>query len=99
MMDRFQPEEYTPTVIAATEFSELASDFEHPFEAIREAIANAYDHKATEIRITCQSVEWREEEHPVFELRIEDNGTGMTKEMIHAFFDIGNSIKPDPDNS
>src|SRR6266851_4131396 len=40
-----------PRVSSESEFREIASDFGDPLEIVREAISNAFDAKATELRI------------------------------------------------
>jgi len=79
----------TPTVNQAKEFMEIASDFGRPLELLREAISNAFDAKATRIR-SLFSTELTKGVH-VLKILIEDNGTGMDRESLQAFFDLGNS--------
>ena len=79
----------TPTVNQAKEFMEIASDFGQPLELLREAISNAFDAKATRIRLLFFT-ELIKGVH-VLKIVIEDNGTGMDRENLQAFFDLGNS--------
>lgn len=79
----------TPTVNQAKEFMEIASDFGQPLELLREAISNAFDAKATRIRLLF-ATELVKGIH-VLKIVIEDNGTGMDRERLQAFFDLGNS--------
>jgi hypothetical protein len=79
----------TPTVNQAKEFMEIASDFGQPLELLREAISNAFDAKATRIR-TLFSTELLKGVY-VLKILIEDNGTGMDRNSLQAFFDLGNS--------
>ena len=41
----------TPKVDATQEFIEIANDFSNPLDLVREAISNAYDAKASVIKI------------------------------------------------
>ena len=79
----------TPTVNQAKEFMEIASDFGQPLELLREAISNAFDAKATRIQ-TLFSTELSKGVY-VLKILIEDNGTGMDRNGLQAFFDLGNS--------
>ncbi len=79
----------TPTVNEAKEFMEIASDFGQPLELLREAISNAFDAKATRIRLLF-STELVKGIH-VLKIVIEDNGSGMDRASLQAFFDLGNS--------
>ena len=80
----------TPKVNEAKEFMEIASDFGQPLELLREAISNAFDAKATRIRILF-STEVVKGVH-VLKIVIEDNGSGMDRDDLQAFFDrLGNS--------
>ena len=42
----------TPKVDETQEFIEIANDFSNPLDLVREAISNAYDANASEIRIS-----------------------------------------------
>lgn len=81
----------TPTVNAAQEFVEIANDFANPLDLIREAISNAFDAKATDIRLAFQVEEISGE--PMFVVRITDNGAGMDRTELQSFFDLGNSTR------
>jgi hypothetical protein len=76
--------EIAPTVNAEAEFLEIASDFGNPLEIIREGISNAFDARATEIRISF-SVEEVDGASALI-IEIEDNGTGMPGEVISRDF-------------
>lgn len=78
-----------PEVIAAHEFMEIARDFTDPKEAIREAVSNSLDWGATAIEITVKEDKTRPDNELILEIR--DNGDGLTKERLKAFFDLGNS--------
>ena len=78
-----------PAVNQAKEFMEIASDFGQPLELLREAISNAFDAQATCVRLMFYS-ELVKGVH-VLKIVIEDNGTGMDREGLQSFFDLGNS--------
>ncbi|MGA7919013.1 MAG: ATP-binding protein [Candidatus Acidiferrales bacterium] len=65
----------TPQVDPASEFFEIASDFRDPRDAIREAISNAFDAKATNITVDVQMKRFKGEDELILE--IEDDGQGM----------------------
>lgn len=79
----------TPTVDQAQEFIEIANDFANPLDLVREAISNAFDAHATEIRLAFETEVVSGE--TTFVIRITDNGDGMTREGLQSFFDLGNS--------
>lgn len=79
--------EKTPKVNEVNEFLEIASDFEDPLEAIREALSNSYDAEASEVRIEIRT---RENGSDII---IEDDGEGMDAADLESFFDLGNSNK------
>jgi len=79
-----------PEVSNVDEFLEITRDFADPKDVIREAISNAIDWRATEIKVTIKEDRTRPEEELVIE--IEDNGVGLNEERLHAFFDLGKSI-------
>lgn len=87
----------TPKVNAAQEFIEIAFDFSNPLDLVREAISNAFDAHATELRLDF-SVVPREGEN-ILRIRIEDNGDGMDFDGLQSFFDLGNSLHKDDENS
>ena len=76
--------EIAPAVNAEAEFLEIASDFGNPLEIIREGISNAFDARATEIRIHFSVEEVNGASALVIE--IEDNGSGMSGEAISRDF-------------
>ncbi len=82
-----------PEVNAPREFLEIANDFANPLESVREAISNSFDASANFIRLSFY-VE-REYGEDVFMIFIEDDGNGMDKKELQAFFDLGNSTTRD----
>jgi hypothetical protein len=86
-----------PEVAGAREFLEISRDFTDPREAIREAISNAIDWGAKEIRVTIKEDRTRADEELIIE--IEDNGIGLDQKRLHAFFDLGRSIAVDLDEA
>ena len=86
----------TPKVDETQEFIEIANDFCNPLDLVREAISNAYDAKATEIKIIFEVVQ--EYGESILKISLHDNGLGMNQEGLQAFFDLGNSLRRnDPD--
>jgi hypothetical protein len=83
----------TPTVDAAQEFIEIATDFSNPLDLVREAISNSFDAKAKTIRIAFTTI--RDAGERVLFTEIEDDGTGMDEEGLKSFFDLGNSLRRD----
>lgn len=81
----------TPEVNAAQEFIEIANDFANPLDLVREAISNAYDAEATDIRLAFEVRQIAGES--TFVVRISDNGRGMNKAQLKSFFDLGNSTR------
>jgi Histidine kinase-, DNA gyrase B-, and HSP90-like ATPase len=87
-----------PQVDPASEFFEIASDFRDPRDAIREAVSNAFDAKATNISIDVQMRPHKGEDELV--LQIEDDGQGMnatgldgSTPTLEAFFSLGHSTR------
>jgi hypothetical protein len=80
-----------PKVDSTQEFIEIAKDFSNPLDIVREAISNAYDAKATAIRIIFEVIE--EFGEHVLKITLSDNGAGMNREGLQAFFDLGNSLR------
>jgi len=70
---------------------EIANDFANPMDLVREAISNAFDAKATEIRLSFD-VEQVDGEK-IFVIQMTDNGSGMDREQLQSFFDLGNSTR------
>lgn len=86
----------TPKVDETQEFIEIANDFSNPLDLVREAISNAYDAKATEIKIIFEVVQ--EYGESTLKVSLHDNGLGMNQEGLQSFFDLGNSLRRnDPD--
>lgn len=84
-----------PKVDHTQEFIEIANDFSNPLDLVREAISNSFDAAITGrkliMRITFDVINVRGKN--VLSIKITDNGQGMGKEELQAFFDLGNSIK------
>jgi hypothetical protein len=80
-----------PTVDQAQEFIEIANDFANPLDLVREAISNAFDAKATDIRLAFETEEISGETTLI--VRITDNGEGMGRDELQSFFDLGNSTR------
>lgn len=85
----------TPKVDETQEFIEIANDFSNPLDLVREAISNAYDANATEIRVIFEVVKQYGES--VLKIVLADNGTGMSGDQLQNFFDLGNSTRRDND--
>jgi DNA topoisomerase VI subunit B len=85
--------EYEPKVNKNREFKEIAADFSNPLDAVREAISNSLDAKASDIKIGATSEKIDTQDKLV--LIFEDNGNGMNEEGIKSFFDLGNSTWDD----
>lgn len=83
----------TPKVDETQEFIEIANDFSNPLDLVREAISNSYDANATEIAITFDVVKTYGES--ILKIILKDNGSGMSKEQLQNFFDLGNSTRRD----
>lgn len=84
-----------PRVFEEREFREIAEDFSNPCEIFREAISNAFDAKATEIEILLSII--KKGSKDILRIEIGDNGRGMNRQELQAFFDLGNSTsKNDP---
>jgi hypothetical protein len=80
-----------PTVDQTQEFIEIANDFANPLDLVREAISNAFDARATEIRLAFETENQLGE--TVFVIRLSDNGSGMGRDELQSFFDLGNSTR------
>jgi len=85
------PEQYIPKVNAAKELAEISKDFTHPRELVRETISNSLDASAEEIWIEAVEDDMSGEKE--LAIRIIDNGTGMDRNELEAFFDLGYSKK------
>ncbi len=81
----------TPKVDETQEFIEIASDFSNPLDLVREAISNSYDAEASEIHISFEVVKKYGES--ILKIVLMDNGSGMKKEQLQNFFDLGNSTR------
>lgn len=73
-----------PQVHAEAEFFEILNDFGNPLEALREAISNAVDAHASEIKISFDVEELDGAKRLVIVLV--DNGDGMTREVLSRDF-------------
>jgi hypothetical protein len=85
-----------PKVNGPQEFLEIANDFSNPLELVREAISNSFDARASFVRLKFYvEKEYGEDSFMIF---IEDDGNGMDKNELQAFFDLGNSTtRVDPE--
>jgi hypothetical protein len=81
----------TPTVDQAQEFIEIANDFANPLDLVREAISNAFDAHATDIRLAFETKLISGE--TTFVIHLTDNGDGMGRNELQSFFDLGNSTR------
>ena len=81
----------TPTVDQTQEFIEIANDFANPLDLVREAISNSFDAHATDIRLAFETELISGE--TTFVIRMSDNGDGMGRGELQAFFDLGNSTR------
>ena len=81
----------TPKVDETQEFIEIAFDFANPLDLIREAISNAFDAEADHIKLGFDVI--KDCGDDVFRIVIEDNGSGMDREGLQSFFDLGNSTR------
>ena len=81
----------TPTVDQAQEFIEIANDFANPLDLVREAVSNAFDANATDIRLAFDTEVVSGE--TTFVIRLSDNGDGMGRSQLQSFFDLGNSTR------
>ncbi|MBI4282839.1 MAG: ATP-binding protein, partial [Chloroflexi bacterium] len=84
-----------PEILAAEEYINIVGDYRDPKEAIREAISNALDWAANTISIEVL----QDLKRPNAELiiKIEDDGLGLNKSRLKAFFDLGNSTALETD--
>ena len=80
-----------PKVNHAQEFIEIAFDFANPLDLVREAISNAFDAGADHIKLGFDVV--TEHGRQLFRIVIEDNGSGMDKDELQSFFDLGTSTR------
>ena len=80
-----------PQVNEVAEFREIAFDFGNPLDILRESISNAFDAAATEISMWFSMADMKGRR--VLRIVIEDDGTGMSKDGLQSFFDLGNSLR------
>lgn len=81
----------TPKVDETQEFIEIANDFSNPLDLVREAISNSYDAGASIIHVSFDVVKQYGES--ILKIVIKDDGSGMTREQLQNFFDLGNSTR------
>jgi len=81
----------TPKVVESQEFIEIATDFSNRLDIVREAISNAYDAKANNIEILFDVID--DYGMPNLRIVLQDDGTGMDKDGLQSFFDLGNSLR------
>lgn len=84
-----------PEVRAAEEFLNIVGDFRDPKEAIREAVSNALDWGAQTISVEVLRDQKRPDEELI--IKIQDDGVGLDKERLKAFFDLGHSTAVEKD--
>lgn len=89
--------EYRPRVNETREFIEIANDFSNPLDLVREAISNAFDHQASRIRIRFDIAS--ESGENVLRITLHDDGVGIDRDRLEAFFDLGNSTSRDNSNA
>ena len=80
-----------PSVDAAQEFIEIATDFSNPLDLVREAISNSFDANAKTIRIAFSTS--KDAGESILVTEIEDDGSGMDLTGLQSFFDLGNSLR------
>lgn len=85
--------ELQPSVCEEREFLEIAEDFSNPCEIFREAISNAFDAGASEIGISLGTL--KHGSRDILQIELWDDGCGMGREQLQAFFDLGNSTSRD----
>lgn len=81
----------TPKVDETQEFIEIANDFSNPLDLVREAISNSYDAGASTINISFEVIKIYGES--ILKIVIKDDGSGMTRQQLQNFFDLGNSTR------
>jgi hypothetical protein len=83
-----------PAVNSEAEFHEIAGDFGNPLEIVREALSNAFDAMATDLRILFDVRQI--DGAPTLVIEFEDNGLGMTPEVLrNSFWGLGYSTSRD----
>src|SRR6266481_2240123 len=89
--------EYTicPTVDQTQEFIEIANDFANPLDLVREAVSNSFDARraGTPLRIGLTFATKADAGETIFAITIADNGSGMGRNELQSFFDLGNSTR------
>ncbi|MBO5038347.1 MAG: ATP-binding protein [Alphaproteobacteria bacterium] len=84
-------EYYKPRVDEIQEFIEIAHDFSNPLEIVREAISNSFDAGAKNIGISF-AMENKDGDN-LLKIILEDDGCGMGRKELEAFFNLGDSTK------
>ncbi|MBQ8924174.1 MAG: ATP-binding protein [Lachnospiraceae bacterium] len=81
----------TPEVNSSQEFIEIAQDFSNPLDLVREGISNGFDANAKNIKLGFSVI--LEDDERLLKIEIEDDGTGMDRDGLKSFFDLGNSMR------
>jgi len=81
----------TPEVNSSQEFIEIAQDFSNPLDLVREGISNGFDAKAKNIKLGFSVI--TEHGERLLKIEIVDDGTGMDRDGLKSFFDLGNSMR------
>jgi len=88
--------EFKPTVNPSHEFLEISNDFTNPREIIREAVSNAFDARASIVKIRVYIDKSVGEDEMV--ISFEDDGEGMTEDVLESFFGLGHSTRRNRDD-
>jgi hypothetical protein len=91
--ENWQPQPQMDPRVCEGESHEMAEDCSNPCEIFREAISNAFDARAKHIEINLSIL--REGSRDILRIEIGDDGIGMTRQELQAFFDLGNSPSRD----
>ena len=76
------------------EIYEIASDFANPIEVLRESLHNSYDAGAKNVSIYAKAQQLKDGRR-VLTLEFNDDGIGMSMEMLEKFFSLGFTEKPE----
>lgn len=82
-----------PEVNSSAEFFEIVNDFGNPMELVREAISNAIDWKASQIKISfngasCKSLDLKRSEHGQAGSRLILQKKSMWSNLQRRFFQL-----------
>lgn len=66
-------------------------------DLVREAISNSYDAASSKIWISFDVVKQHGEK--VLKIILKDDGSGMSRDQLQSFFDLGNSTRRDEENA